>query len=133
MYAAAAAVNDNRLVWGITALLFNIGQRHVFSDLGKVHEHLLTRPLVKLVVVMSMFFMFTRDIAITLCLTAIYFVVFVDMLHENGRLSVVPRYVRDAIQRSVRMQEYVRARDIVRAYEAGGGSGGAAHAPVPAK
>lgn len=133
----SAALNDNRLVWGITALLFNVGQRHVFSDLGKVHEHLLTRGPVKLLVVMSMFFMFTRDIVVTLGLTGIYFLVFMDMLHENGRFSVVPRAVRDALLRDAAagakvedaaagaagagtqpsFVEYVKARHIVHAYE----------------
>lgn len=91
-------INNNKVFVGFASLLFNLGAKHLTSDLGKVHDYLLNTPVIKFLVIFSLFFLATRDVAISVALSLGYAVLFLGMLHEEGFLSAIPRDVRMKLQ-----------------------------------
>lgn len=131
-------LNNNKLFWGITMVLMNIGSRYVVTDLGKIHERILTNELVKKVIIFSMFFVATRDILTAFMLTVSYTFVVDGLLHEKRKFCIVPRKFITSTSNSntnnisgitnthvgvkdnkntISNEDYLRAKNIVDNYE----------------
>lgn len=87
---AFAVLNQSKVMWGVSMLLLNFGARYVISDLGKVHELLLSSEIMKKVVVLSMFFVATRDLLTSFLLTVAYVIIIDGMLHEKRKICILP-------------------------------------------
>lgn len=90
MDAFFAIVNQSKVMWGVSMLLLNFGARYVISDLGKVHEFVLSSEIMKKVVVLSMFFVATRDLLTSFLLTVAYVIIVDGMLHEKRKICILP-------------------------------------------
>lgn len=85
-----AVVNQSKVMWGVSMLLLNFGARYVISDLGKVHELVLSSEIMKKMVVLSMFFVATRDLLTSFLLTVAYVIIVDGMLHEKRKICILP-------------------------------------------
>ena len=90
MYEFITLLNNNKVVWGVTMLLLNVGSRYIVADLGKFHESILTNEYVKKIILFSMFFVATRDIITAFLLTILYIFVIDGLLHEKRKFCIVP-------------------------------------------
>jgi hypothetical protein len=111
-------LNQNKIVWGVSMLLLNIGSRYVIADLGKSHEYILSNQVVKKVVVMSMFFVATRDLLTSFLLTLAYVLIVDGILHEKKHFCLLPKKILDKFNTTnINNDEYLRAKNIILAYE----------------
>ena len=113
-------LNQNKVIWGVSMLLLNIGSRYVVADLGKSHEYILSNQIVKKLVVMSMFFVATRDILTSFLLTLSYILIVDGILHEKRAYCLLPKKVVHNVNvgaRYVSTDDYQRAKNIVATYE----------------
>ena len=108
-----AILNNNKIVWGVTMLLLNMGSKYVMADLGKIHENVLTNEIAKKFIIFSMFFVATRDIMSSLLLSIFYIIVIDGIFHEKRNFSVVKAMVQTPITEA----EYNKAKEIVTMYE----------------
>lgn len=112
-------LNQNRVVWGVSMLLLNIGSRYVIADLGKSHEYILSNQVVKKLVVMSMFFVATRDVLTSFLLTVAYVLIVDGILHEKRPYCLLPKKIIHNVTavKNVSPEEYERAKKIVQLVE----------------
>lgn len=83
LFGAIGAMNNNKIVWAITMLVFNVGSRFVLADISDGNEHVLNTVVFKQLVVFCMFFVATRDIALSVVLTVGFVVCFNVLLRRN--------------------------------------------------
>lgn len=119
-------LNQNKVLWGVSMLMLNFGARFVISDLGKAHELMLSNEIVKKVIIMSMFFVATRDIAISFLLTVAYIIIIDGMLHEKRKFCILPKSITDKANsaEAATSGEYMKAKAIVAQYENAHKAGG---------
>ena len=121
MFEYLDLLNNNRILWGVTMIMLNIGSRFVIADLGKFHESLLTNEYVKKLILFCMFFVATRDILVAFVLTILYIIVVDGMLHEKRKFCIIPkRYIDELTKKSaeqVNEHQYLEAKKVVMAYE----------------
>lgn len=113
-------LNNNKILWGITMLLLNVGSKHIVADLGISQENLLKNEIIKKVIVFSMFFVATRDIIISFVLTALYIILIDGIFHENRRFSVIQSPQTSSKEQGVKgvnEEEYKRALRVIKDYE----------------
>lgn len=112
-------VNQSKVIWGLSMLLLQFGARYVLGDLGKMHEALLSHEITKKIVVMSMFFVATRDIVVSFVLTIAYIVIIDGILHEERKFSLVPRHLKTnpSLSTKVTVQDYEKAKYVAKLYE----------------
>lgn len=84
-----AILNNNKIVWGLTMLLLNMGAKHVMADLGKIHDSILANEIAKKIIIFSMFFVATRDIITAFVLTVLYVLIIDGIFHESRKFSIV--------------------------------------------
>jgi hypothetical protein len=83
-------LNESKVAAGITMLMLNLGAKHVAADLTNLHESVLKHPLFKGLIVMSLFFVATRDVKTTLVLAVGYLVIMYALFHDMSILSLLP-------------------------------------------
>jgi len=88
------SINNSKVVWAVTMLVFNLGSRYVLSDISVAHERVLSHALFKRVVVVCMFFVATRDVVLSIVLAAGFFIFFNVLVHEGSRFCILPLLVR---------------------------------------
>ncbi len=111
-------LNQNKVLWGVSMLLLNIGSRYVIADLGKSHEYILSSHIVKKLVVMAMFFVATRDLLTSFLLTISYVLIVDGILHEKRAYCLLPKKVLHEVSKpSISNDDYQRAKHVVMNYE----------------
>ena len=111
-------LNQNKVMWGVSMLLLNIGSRYVIADLGKSHEYILTSQIVKKLVVMSMFFVATRDLLTSFLLTIAYILIVDGVLHDKKHFCLIPKTIIEKVNNTnISNEEYLRAKNIMHLYE----------------
>jgi hypothetical protein len=115
--AYLAILNSNKVLWGVTMLLLNFGARYVVADLGKTHEAFLSHSITKKIIIMSLFFVATRDIVMSFVLTFAYIIVIDGFMHEKRKFSLVPKRMNETFQQQVSQEDYKKAKTIIEKYE----------------
>jgi hypothetical protein len=113
-------INSNKVLWGMSMLMLNFGARYVVADLGKTHEIILSHEITKKLIVLSLFFVATRDILMSFLLTVVYILVIDGILHEKRRFCLVPKSIvsSQASQQNISKDDYMKAKNIIANYEA---------------
>ena len=76
-------LNDNKYFAGIIMLTMNIGSKYVMIDLSKTQENYVKYSLGRQLVIFSILWIGTRDIFISLVLTAIFILLVDYIFNEN--------------------------------------------------
>ncbi len=108
-------LNQNKIMWGMSMLLLQLGARYVIADLGKSHELLLSNEISKKIIVFAMFFVATRDVLTSFILTVAYIIIIDGMLHEKRKYSILPQSLKDASV--ISKDDYIKAKTITDKYE----------------
>lgn len=110
-------LNNSKILAGLSIILMNLGSRYVISDLGIIHNKILSSELFKKLIIFAIFFVATRDIMISFMLTISYVLIIDGILHEKRKFCIIPKeYIKD-VQMQISEQEYNKAKDIIIKYE----------------
>lgn len=109
-----AFLNNNKILWGVTMLLLNMGSKYVLADLGKIHEKVLTNEIAKKIVIFSMFFVSTRDLLVAFLLSVLYIIIIDGIFHEKRNFSLFKGQYNDNV---ISEEEYKKAKEIIILYE----------------
>ena len=112
------ALNQNKVLWGVSMLLLNLGSRYVIADLGKSHDYILSSHIVKKIVVLAMFFVATRDLLTSFLLTISYILIVDGILHDKRPYNLLPKKVLDEVKnKGISNEDYMRAKNLMSMYE----------------
>lgn len=105
-------LNGNKVFWGVTMIILNMGSRFVLADLGKFHEKVLSHAIFKVIIVFSMFFVATRDVTTSFVLCALYIILVDGLFHEKRNYSIIKDF-----DTGISDQDYLKAKQTVMEYE----------------
>lgn len=83
-------LNTNKFFAGIIMLTLNIGSRFVTIDLSKSSEQYLKYSVTRQILIFSICWMGTRDIYISLGLTAVFVILADHLFNHDSQFCVVP-------------------------------------------
>ena len=89
------SVGDNKYFIGILVLLLNFGSKYVQEEIGTFADKILSSRVARRLIIFSMCFFATRDIIISLILTAAFVVISFNLINENTTNSMLPKKLRD--------------------------------------
>jgi hypothetical protein len=102
------SLNDSKFFAGIVMLVMNIGSKYIVVELSHTQESFMKYTLGRLLLVFSILWIGTRDIVVSLLLTAV-FVLLVDYLfNENSKYCIIPeeyKELREEMGKEVTQQE----------------------------
>ena len=103
-------LNDNKYFAGIIMLTMNIGSKYVMIDLSKTQENYVKYSLGRQLVIFSILWIGTRDIFISLVLTAIFILLVDYIFNENSKYCIIPdkyKQIQDIVGGEVVTQKEV--------------------------
>ena len=89
------AVNESKLVAGVIMLIMNIGSRYIQVKLTKTQEAFLRNYVVREILIFAVSWMATRDLYLSIVLTASFFVLTEHLFNEESTFCVLPHYYRN--------------------------------------
>ena len=92
--ALNASISGSKLVWGVAALLANVGSRFIIGELTPAQQGVLKSPIVKRIVLFCMLFIPTRDVLLSVCLTVVASALLEFLLNEESKYCVLPDCLR---------------------------------------
>ena len=75
----------------VSAFIMQIGVRHVSFDMTDAQRKLMQHPIVKGIVLFSMFYVTTRSLLVGALFTLAYFVIIIVLLNETHTFNVFSR------------------------------------------
>ena len=83
-------LNDNKYFVGILVLLLNFGSKYVQEEIGIFADKILSSRIARRLIIFSMCFFATRDIIISLILTAAFVIISFNLINEKSYYSILP-------------------------------------------
>lgn len=85
------SIGSNKIVIGILMLFMNLCSRHIITDLStSFHTKLFSSKFARRFSIFTILFIATRDIKISLILTAVFVIIFLNLLNENSDYCILP-------------------------------------------
>ena len=88
-------LNTNKFFAGILMLFLNLGSKFVTIKFSKTQEALIKNTISRQVLIFIMAFVATKDIYLSLGITAIFVVLADHLFHEESPLCVIPKKYYD--------------------------------------
>ena len=114
-YQKFAILNDSKFFAGIVMIMLNIGSKYIAMELSETHEELLSSSMIRRLLVFTVFFIATRDIWVSLVLTAVFIVLVSGIFNENSSYCVLPKRKRPF--QYISKREYERAQQVIKLYD----------------
>lgn len=105
---------NSKFFLGLTMILFNFGSKYVVADFSKSHEAFLRSTIVRRLSIFAMFFVATKDLQLSLMMTAAFVVLALGLFNDKSSMSVLPSSLFDD---EVTEAEYDLAKDLIAQYE----------------
>lgn len=87
-------VNGSKLLIGISLLLINVGSKYVEMNFSKTQEEALRNGLGRELLIFAMLFMGTRDIIISIVMTASFIILSDYLFNENCKYCILPKSMK---------------------------------------
>ena len=106
-------MNGNKYLAGVALLMLNLGSKYLIIDISKSTEQLLKLTIIRRFTLFSIFFIATRNIVVSLILTAVFIVFSSGLFNDKSKFCILPKNLKDV---EVESKEYQRALEVVDKY-----------------
>lgn len=108
------ALNTSKIFVGIAMIIFNIGSKYLVIDVSKNQEQFFKNSIIRRITVFCIFFVATKDIGISLILTAVFVILAQGLFHNNSKFYILPKSFYDTVYTK---EEYEMSKKIINEYE----------------
>ena len=88
---------NNKLFLGFLLVSINFMSRNVNFDVSPFQRQILNSDLVKQLFIFFIAFVGTKDLKVSILLTASFYILSNHLLHENSRFSIIPKRLKNVI------------------------------------
>ena len=110
-------LNTSKLFAGIVMILLNVGSKYVTLDISKTQESFLSNTIIRRLLVFTIVFTATRDLVISILLTAAFVILVSGMFNENSKMCILPKKYYKLKDENITAEEAANARYILQLYE----------------
>ena len=93
------SINGSKLFAGLMMIFLNIASRFITIDLSETQKEYLTNSILRQVLIFAVAFVGTRDLIISLVLTAVFTVLVDGLLNDNSPIGVLPKSMRPKVSK----------------------------------
>jgi len=108
------SVNNSKIVIGIAMIMFNLGSKYIILDISKNQEQFFKNIIIRRLTLFCIFFVATRDIFISLLLTAVFIVLAFGLFNQDSKYCILSNSFYDT---TFTKDEYEMSKTIISEYE----------------
>ena len=108
-------LNNNKYIAGIAMILLNVGSKHISTELSQIHESFLGSTIIRRLIIFTVVFTATRDIWISLILTAVFIILVTGLFNDKSSFCMLPKTMltQNITNRQVSNEELKYAQNII--------------------
>ena len=106
-------LNNSKYFAGIMILLLNLGSRFITMELSENQEQLLSNKIIRRFVIFTILFVATKDIYVSIVLTAGFIILVSGLFNENSDYCIVTK----PVIKQVSEEDYNQALKIVKLFQ----------------
>ena len=110
------SLNNSKYFAGVTMLLLNLGSKFLDEELSMNQEQMLGNRIIRRFIIFTAVFVATRDIWVSLIITAAFVILVSNLFNENSSYCVLPKKNKKTFTR-VKGNDYQKAKQIIKLYE----------------
>ena len=95
------SLNENKLMLGLIMIFMNIGSKFIVIELSDTQKELLSNTILRQVLIFCIAFVGTRDVVLSLLLTAVFVILVDGLLHEASPMYILPRSLHPRVKQPV--------------------------------
>lgn len=89
-------VNNNKYFYGLMMIMLNIGSKYLTLDLSAPFlKAILSSKVIRRILIFSIVFVATRDLKISLILTASFVIIALNLFNEKSKYCILPKSYRN--------------------------------------
>ena len=96
-------------------ILMNLGSKYVGLELSEFQDEFLSKKIIRRIIIFCIFFISTRDILISLVLTAIFIIFIGGIFNDNSKFSIIKKY--NPQTKIISREDVRKAKKIISKYE----------------
>ena len=109
------SLNSSKILVCIAMIVFNIGSKFLVIDMSKSQQQFFKNIIIRRVTLFCIFFVATRDIGISLILTATFIILAFNIFNEDSKFSVLSK--SSFYDNIYTKEEYEMSKKIITEYE----------------
>lgn len=109
------SLNSSKILIGIAMIVFNIGSKFLIIDMSKSQQQFFKNIIIRRLTLFCIFFVATRDIGISLILTATFIIIAFNVFNEDSKYSVLSK--NTFYDNIYTKEEYEMSKKIITEYE----------------
>lgn len=109
------SLNSSKFLIGIAMIIFNIGSKFLVIDMSKTQQQFFKNILIRRLTLFCIFFVATRDLVISLILTATFIIIAFNIFNEDSKYSVLSK--NTFYDNVYTKEEYEMSKKIITEYE----------------
>lgn len=94
VHKVVTKLNTSKYFVGIMMIMLNIGSKYITVKLSKSQEAYIRNYIIRELLIFSVCWMGTRDIYISLIITACFFILTQHLFNEDSRFCILPEHHR---------------------------------------
>lgn len=87
-------VNTNKYIIGIMMILMNIGSKYAMAEVSPLQNNFLNNKIVRRLLIFTIFFVATRDLIVSLIMTAVFIILVLELFNENSENCILPDNIK---------------------------------------
>lgn len=107
-------VNSSKITIGIAMIMFNLGSKYIIMDISKNQEQFFKNIIIRRLTLFCIFFVATRDVFISLVLTAVFVVLAFGLFNQDSKYCILSNSFYD---NTYTKDEYEMSKTIISEYE----------------
>ena len=107
-------VNSSKITIGIAMIMFNLGSKYIIMDISKNQEQFFKNIIIRRLTLFCIFFVATRDVFISLVLTAVFVVLAFGLFNQDSKYCILSNAFYD---NTYTKDEYEMSKTIISEYE----------------
>lgn len=107
-------VNSSKISIGIAMIMFNLGSKYIIMDISKNQEQFFKNIIIRRLTLFCIFFVATRDMFVSLILTAIFVVLAFGLFNQDSKYYILSNTFYD---NTYTKDEYEMSKTIISEYE----------------
>ena len=83
-------LNNSKYFIGLMMILLNVGSKYLFDEFGELHNLLLTKKLIRRLMIFVIVFIAIRDIKISIIITFLFIIIVLELCNEKSKYCIIP-------------------------------------------
>ena len=83
-------LNNSKYFIGLMMIMLNIGSKYLFDEFGELHDLILTKKLIRRLMIFVIVFIAIGDVKVSIIITFLFIIIVLELCNEKSKFCIIP-------------------------------------------